>query len=243
MFRLLMFRSTSAASDRGFTLLETLIALVVLTVGVVATASLATHCMTITNQSKFMSLAAQLASEKLEDLSRWDVDSPQVCVPAGSSSVGSLTSDILQTTTCPPPLSSCTSAGGNWDDVNYYDDVSISTVVAGPNSPCPSTTYGCFSETVSTYVNGSTVYATTVHPPSGQIQRLPSNSTPPTMVTFHRRWIIEANTPVAGVSSICLPGTRRVTVLVTLRGTPLPQETFYAPVTVPVSFQMSMVRP
>ena len=62
MFRLLMFRlfrSTSAASDRGFTLLETLIALVVLTVGVVATASLAAHCMTTASQSKFMSLAAQ----------------------------------------------------------------------------------------------------------------------------------------------------------------------------------------
>jgi hypothetical protein len=199
--------------------------------------------MTITNQSKFMSLAAQLASEKLEDLSRWDVDSPQVCVPAGSSSVGSLTSDILQTTLCPPPVSNCQASGGNWDDVTYYDDVSISTVITGPVSPCPSTTYGCFSETVSTYVNGSTVYATTVHPPSGQIQKLPSSSTPPTMVTFHRRWIIEANTPVAGVASICLPGTRRVTVLVTLSGTPLPQENFYAPVNVPVTFQMSMVRP
>ena len=151
-----MFRSTRAAWDRGFTLLETLIALIVLTVGVVATATLAARCMSTSRQSKYMSLAAELASEKLEDLNRWDVDDPQVCVPAGSSSVGSLTSDVLQTTTCPPPLSMCSSSTGNSDTVNYYDDVSINTVVTGSNSPCPSTTYGCFSETVSTIQNGST---------------------------------------------------------------------------------------
>jgi hypothetical protein len=45
-------------------------------------------------------------------------------------------------------------------------------------------------------------------------------------VTFHRRWIIEANQPVAG--------TRRVTVLVTLMD---------ATVQPPVNFQMSLVRP
>ena len=229
-----MFRPTRPASDHGFTLLETIIALVVLTVGVVATATLAARCLSTSRQSKYISLAAELASEKLEDLSRWDVDSPEVCVPAGSSSVGSLTSDVLQTTTCPPPLSQCTSPEGNSDVVNYYDDVSISTVITGSNSPCPSTTYGCFSETVSTIQNGSTVYATTVHPPSGQIQTLPSSSTPPTLVTFHRRWIIEGNTPVAGVSSICLAGTRRVTVLVTLMD---------LSVQPPVTIQMSTVRP
>ena len=234
MFRPKMFRSIRSASDRGFTLLETLVALIVLVVGVLATAALAAHCMSTSRQSKYMSLAAELASEKLEDLSRWDVDSPEVCVPVGSSSVGSLTSDILQATICPPPLSSCTSTAGNSDVVNYYDDVSISTVITGSNSPCPSTTYGCFSETVSTIQNGSTVYATTVHPPSGQIQTLPSSSTPPTLVTFHRRWIIEGNTPVAGVSSICLAGTRRVTVLVTLMD---------LSVQPPVTIQMSTVRP
>jgi hypothetical protein len=190
--------------------------------------------MSTSRQSKYVSLAAELASEKLEDLNRWDVDDPQICVPTGSSSVGSLTSDILQTTTCPPPLSMCASTGMS-DTVNYYDDVSINTVVTGGNSPCPSTTYGCFSETVSTYQNGSQVYITTVHPPNGQIQALtPASTIPPTLVTFHRRWIIEGNTPVAGVSSICLAGTRRVTVLVTLMD---------RSVQPPVTFQMSTVRP
>ena len=181
MFRPKMFRSIRSASDHGFTLLETLVALIVLVVGVLATAALAAHCMSTNRQSKYMSLAAELASEKLEDLSRWDVDSPEVCVPVGSSSVGSLTSDFLQTTTCPPPLSSCTSTAGNSDVVNYYDDVSISTVITGSNSPCPSTTYGCFSETVSTIQNGSTVYATTVHPRVDRYRLFPP-------VPHPRRW-------------------------------------------------------
>jgi Tfp pilus assembly protein PilV len=215
--------------------METMVALVVLVVGVLATAALAGHCMNTNRQSKYISLAAELASEKLEDLNRWDADAPQVCVPAGSQSVGSLTSDVLQTTTCPPPLALCSAPAGNSAVVNYFDDVAINTVVAGSNSPCPNTTYGCFSEIVSTIQNGSTVYVTTVHPPSGQIQTLsPSSSTPPALVTFHRRWIIEGNTPVAGVSAICMPGTRRVTVLVTLMD---------LSVQPPVTFQMSTVRP
>jgi len=222
-----MFRSIRTASDRGFTLLETLVALIVLVVGVVATATLAAHCMNTNRQSKYMSLATELASEKLEDLSRWDPDDPQVCVPAGSLSVGSLTSDVLQTTTCPPPLSLCSSTGPS-ATVNYYDDVCMATV---NSTDCPNTTYGCFSETVSTPSSGTTIYTTT-HAPDGTI----NVTTPPTMPspTFRRRWIIEADSPVAGVSAICLSGTRRVTVLVTLMD---------KTVQPPVSFQMSMVRP
>jgi len=223
-----MFRPTRAASDRGFTLLETLVALIVLVVGVVATATLAAHCMNTNRQSKYMSLAAELASEKLEDLNRWDSDDPQICVPAGSSSVGSLTSDVLQTTTCPPPLNMCSSTG-NSAVVNYYDDICMATV---NSTDCPNTTYGCFSETVSSPGSGSTVYTTTTHAPDGTITV--TNPTTMPSPTFHRRWIIEANTPVAGDSSICLSGTRRVTVLVTLMD---------LTVQPPVTFQMSMVRP
>jgi prepilin-type N-terminal cleavage/methylation domain-containing protein len=217
-----MFRSTRAASDRGFTLLETLVALIVLVVGVLATATLAGRCMSTTRRSKYMSLAAELASEKLEDLNRWDTDDPQICVPTGSSSVGSLTQDApLQTTTCP---------GGAFATVNYYDDVAMNTVLTGTNSPCPNTTYGCFSETMSTLTNGTTAYVTTVHAPSGQIQTQ-STSTAPTVYTFDRRWVIEQDPVVNGVT---ITGARRVTVLVTLLD---------ASVQPPVTFQMSMVRP
>jgi len=46
-------------------------------------------------------------------------------------------------------------------------------------------------------------------------------------MTFHRRWIIEADTPVTGV--------RRVTVLVTINSANIQPSN--------ASFQMSMVRP
>ena len=53
-------------------------------------------------QSRYMSLASDLASEKLEDLNHYSPNDPQVCVPAANTSVGSLTSDIMQSTTCAP---------------------------------------------------------------------------------------------------------------------------------------------
>ena len=217
-----MFRLTRPGSDCGFTVLETMVALIVLTAGVVATATVAGRSMSTSRQSRYMALAAELASEKLEDLNRWDPDDPQICVPTASSSVGSLSQDTpLQTTTCP---------GGASGTVTYYDNVAMDTVVSGANSPCPSTTYGCFSEIVSTLSNGSATYLTTVHPPSGQIQTL-TTTTAPTTYTFDRRWIIEANPVVNGVT---ITGVRRVTVLVTLLD---------ASVYPPVTFQMSIVRP
>jgi hypothetical protein len=59
-------------------------------------------------------------------------------------------------------------------------------------------------------------------------------------VTFKRNWVIEQDPVVNGVT---ITGVRRVTVLVTLMGTPISHSIFYAPLAVPVTFQMSMVRP
>jgi prepilin-type N-terminal cleavage/methylation domain-containing protein len=192
------------SADQGFTLLEVLIALTILVIGMTALALLSARMMSGGTQSKYMNLAASLASEKLEDLNRWDSDDPQICVPTGSTTVGSLTSDNVQTTTC--------SAGAS-ASVNYFDDVTLANV------------NGAVSETVSSTGAGGTVYTTTTHAPDGSIQ-ISTSPTPPASATFHRRWIIEANSPVNGV--------RRVTVLVTLLD---------SSVKPPVTFQMSLVRP
>ncbi len=202
-------------SSAGFSLLEVTVAILILTIGLVAAALLNSRILSGGQQSKYMSLAATLAAEKLEDLNRWDVDDPQICVASGTTSEGSLTSDVLQTTTC---------STGPSATVNYFDDVSISLTNASGN--CGNSTWGCFAETVSSVSGGNTVYTTTYHSPDGQISTTPPSPTPPTSSTFHRRWIIEANSPVAG--------TRRVTVLVTLED---------LSVQVPVTFQMSLVRP
>src|SRR3984957_5580042 len=69
----------------GFTLIETMIALLVLTIGLVGTAALMTTTVSTTARSHLMSTAAMLASEKLEDLDRFDkIDTP---VQAGGSLV------------------------------------------------------------------------------------------------------------------------------------------------------------
>ena len=205
----------SRPGDGGFTLMEVMLAIVILTVGLMAASTLATNVMRGGIQSKYMSLAATLASEKLEDLNRFAANDPPVCVPTGGTTVGSLTTNVLQTTTCPTGTSS---------SVNYDDDVSISLGNTGGN--CPGSTSGCFAETVSSLSGGSTVYTTTYHTPDGQVVTPSPSSTPASNTTFHRRWIIEANQPVSG--------TRRVTVLVTLMD---------QSVQPPVTFQMSMVRP
>ena len=203
-------------SEQGFSLLEVTFAIVILTVALLSAALLTTRILGGGQQSRYMSLAATLASEKLEDLNRWDPDDPSICVPTGSTTAGSLTSDVLQTTTCP---------GGASASVNYYDDVNISLTGNGSGANCPGSTSGCLAETVSSVSGGSTVFTTTYHTPDGQINTNTS-STAPTSTTFHRRWIIEANQPVTG--------TRRVTVLVTLTD---------LSVQPPVNFQMSAVRP
>jgi prepilin-type N-terminal cleavage/methylation domain-containing protein len=200
---------------RGFTLIEVMAAIFLLTVGTVSVAMLATVMLTRGRQSKYATVASTLASEKLEDLNRYSakVPPPEICVPTGNSSVGSLSADVSQTTTCPSGASA---------SIAYYDDVNIA-FAAGTD--CANSSYGCFSETVSSAGNGASVYTTTYHSPDGVITTASSGTAPSGNVLFHRRWIIEANEPVTG--------TRRVTVLVTLPSA----------VTTPVKFQMSMVRP
>jgi type IV pilus modification protein PilV len=67
----------------GFTLIETMIALLILTIGLVSTAALMSTTVNTTSRSHTMSTAAMLASEKLEDLDRFDKNDPSV-VPGGS---------------------------------------------------------------------------------------------------------------------------------------------------------------
>jgi type IV pilus assembly protein PilV len=107
----------------GFSLLEVVIAIVVLVIGLVGMAALVTQMLSGTEKSRFMGQASTLASEKLEDLNRWPTVDPNVA--AG----GSLTADTVQGT------------------INYYDDV-----VFGTASGQVSETVGTTAGGVTTYV-------------------------------------------------------------------------------------------
>jgi len=174
--------------QRGFSLIETIAAIAVLSIGLMAMAALMTRMTSTTSRSGYMSVAMQLASEKLEDLNRYPADDPNVAVPG--TTAGSLTSDVVATVT----------SGGESASVNYHDEVRLSA------------TGGAVSE-IDTAVDGSTgdtVYTTISHAPDGTVASS-SSTTPPSaggMVRFKRRWIIEKDQPTTGV--------RRVTVQVTL---------------------------
>ena len=199
---------------RGFTVLEVLFSIVILSVGLVTLSSLAAQTLSGTTRSRFMGLAANLASEKLEDLNRWPATDCNVVVPAASTN-GSLTADASASVAC----------GGSTSTVYYYDDVDISDAT------------GSVSETTSGISGGTLTYTTTSHNPDGLLNSDGSGTLPYTTSTsataggsgaigFHRRWTIEMDQPLTGV--------RRVTVLVTL------SNQYMDP---PVSYQMSMVRP
>jgi prepilin-type N-terminal cleavage/methylation domain-containing protein len=224
MFQLARHRSPS---EEGFSLLEVLVAIVVLTIGMMSTALLMANIYKFSVRSRYMALATQLASEELEDLNRWpnNVNSgytdPHIAVPVGSDTcgiagetcIGSLAQDCGSTTT---PQCGSNSA------VSYYDSVSLSTQ------------NGVMSETYQMACTGSSGngnYVTVNYSPNGLSPNSVSNPAvcspnPPTSgMTFDRRWVIEQNEPVVGV--------RRITVLVTLVDLTIQP---------PVTFQMSMVR-
>jgi Tfp pilus assembly protein PilV len=86
----------------GFSVLEVLVAITVLTIGLSAMAALVAQSLGGTEKARFMALATTLASEKLEDLNRWPSADQHVAVG------GSLTTDTTVGT------------------VKYYDDIDLS---------------------------------------------------------------------------------------------------------------------
>jgi prepilin-type N-terminal cleavage/methylation domain-containing protein len=175
--------------QRGFTLIETLAAIIVLSIGLVGMAVLMSNMMTGGARSRYMSEAAMLASEKLEDLERYPAADPNVAVTSGTSA-GSLSSDVSANVT----------SNGSTDNVDYFDTIQLSAVG------------GSISETASGKdASGNTNYTTITHAPTGEITSAISTTLPAPAadtLAFERRWAIEKDQPVGGV--------RRITVLVTL---------------------------
>jgi Tfp pilus assembly protein PilV len=176
-------------------LIETLVAIAVMSVGLMSMALLMARMISTTSRSGFMSTAMQLASEKLEDLNRYPCADATRCdanvaVPVGATA-GSLTADTSGTVT----------SDSETVQVDYWDEVRFDA------------TGGAVKE-IKTGVSGggTTTYTTVSHAPDGTISTSPPSATAPSasgMICFRRRWTIEKDQPT--------PGVRRVTVLVTLQ--------------------------
>lgn len=74
--------------QRGFTLIETMVSIMILTIGLVGTAALMSSTVNMGAHARYNSTAALLASEKMEDLDRYPDNDPNM-TPGGS-----LTADI-----------------------------------------------------------------------------------------------------------------------------------------------------
>jgi prepilin-type N-terminal cleavage/methylation domain-containing protein len=241
-------------SQRGFTIIEVLIATTILFIGVSAMALLTAYVFARGRQAKYMNVAATLTSEKLEDLNRYTSAMPQICVQSTDTQEGGLVTSpangVTSSITCPSGVS---------QSVTYFDQVSINF---DNNGACSSFTEGCFSETVSCTQAGVSGFCTTFHAPNGIVpgpangttnnSYLPSFSAAvvqngvvqqPVGMTYIRSWLIEAN-PVIGATTIT--GARRITVLTALlsnNASVTSGSTFGsgAAITGAVAFQMSMV--
>jgi prepilin-type N-terminal cleavage/methylation domain-containing protein len=168
---------------RGFTLLEVAVALAVLAVGLSAVAALLAQVIHGTSRTEYMTQAATLASEKLEDLNRYPTGDPNVAVTSGSSA-GSITADTSATVT----------SNATTELVNYYDEIFFSP------------TAGSVSETVSSVDgSGNLQYTTTSHQPNGTITTSTTSSRAGLIagtIYFKRRWVIEKDQPLTGLKRI-----------------------------------------
>ena len=150
-------RSGSRGGSRGFTIVEVVVASFILMVGLAAVAGVVGSTLGNTERSEYMTQAATLATEKLEDLNRYPPSDVSISVPTGNSS-GSLTSDDLQDVT----LNGVTSA------VAYYDEVY--------NSPAA----GALVETYTNFDSmGNTQYNTTTYTPNGTMSAPVTSSSAP----------------------------------------------------------------
>jgi type II secretory pathway pseudopilin PulG len=167
----------------GFSILELMVALLVLLVGFMAMMQLIATSVVVNRHSTNLSSLTQLAAEKIEQLRTEALGNPNFGV-AGNSNYPSATATSLGSLTADSSVTLPDSSGTN-HTVSFFDYVTIDgrngsiTRVAGPDD-------------TGNYISVTRTYDGTTAPPG-----TPSTSAPTTK-TYVRRWTIEGNQPVAG---------------------------------------------
>lgn len=199
--------------SKGFTLIETIIAMFIFAVGLLSLAALMCTVNLNTDRSRYMTTATSLATEKLEDLNHYPANSTATAVNAG----GSLASDVI----------------GYSDSVQVQsDNGTLTEVTYNPDVGC----YDTFTHTI------GSVLSPTAPPSATDSGVVPCVTTPPASLTnaltFHRRWLVENPITLPSGTSV---DVHRITVFVTLWSPSLNTATTYQGQ--PITFQMSTVRP
>jgi prepilin-type N-terminal cleavage/methylation domain-containing protein len=105
-------KSLKQSRQRGFTLIETMVSILILTIGLVGTAALMSNSVNMGAHARYVSTAALLASEKMEDLDRFPDNDPNLT--AGGSLGADITgySDSVQISTANGNINEVTTANG-----------------------------------------------------------------------------------------------------------------------------------
>jgi prepilin-type N-terminal cleavage/methylation domain-containing protein len=105
-------KAVKASRQRGFTLIETMVSILILTIGLVGTAALMSNSVNMGAHARYVSTAALLASEKMEDLDRFPDNDPNLA--AGGSLTADITgySDSVQISTANGNINEVTTANG-----------------------------------------------------------------------------------------------------------------------------------
>jgi len=221
-----VFATPRGPRQPGFTLLEVLVSISILTIGLLGIAAMLSSLLLQGSQSRYMGMANVLASEKLDTLNKWPSSDPNVCdstTCADAANVG-----YCNATSC----GSITTTGACVAGDPYCDSITVSDTTGAD--------YETQTQVVVDPTNNNpptNVTTTIVHTSAGCVDT-PANcgvANPVGGATFVRRWLISSNPTITSSSGTVTTVTgRRVTVLVSL----------YAQNTRnPVNFQMSMVRP
>jgi type IV pilus modification protein PilV len=123
--------------QRGFTLIETMVSILVLTIGLVGTAALMSNSVNMGAHARYVSTAALLASEKMEDLDRFPNNDPNLA--AGGSLAADVTSysDSVQISTSNGNINETTTANGV---TTLYTQKPDGTVVVTAGASLPAVT-------------------------------------------------------------------------------------------------------
>jgi type IV pilus assembly protein PilV len=123
--------------QRGFTLIEMMVSILVLTIGLVGTAALMSSSVNMGAHARYASTAALLASEKMEDLDRFPDNDPNLAPGGNLAADVTGYSDSVQISSANGNINETTTAGG----VTYlYTQNPDGTVVMTVGGTLPATT-------------------------------------------------------------------------------------------------------
>jgi type IV pilus assembly protein PilV len=124
-------------AQRGFTLIETMVAILVLTIGLVGTAALMSQSVNMGAHARFVSTAALLASEKMEDLDRFPDNDPNLAAGGGLGADVAGYSDSVQISSNNGNINETTVSAGA---TTLYTQKPDGTVVVTPGAGLPAVT-------------------------------------------------------------------------------------------------------